>query len=89
VGQFESRWPLWGLDVSIERIYFCDAPECEGHVRTAAVRPHGMIFATDTAGLAARRTLHFCSWDCVLRFAAGQPAVEVSPVGRPSWGGTC
>ena len=62
--------------MSIERIFMCDAPECEGHVRTASLRPSsGIITVTEDAG----RSLHFCSWDCVLRLAATKPPVETIP----------
>jgi hypothetical protein len=61
--------------VTIERIYHCDAPECERHVRTAASRPAaGYLFVTEGGSGA---TLHFCSWDCVLKYAATKPPVEV------------
>jgi len=72
--------------VSIERVFACDAPGCKGHIRTAAARPFGLILVTDTSGLAARRTLHFCSWDCVLRFASEQPPVETAELSDPPWG---
>ncbi len=72
--------------MAIERTFYCDAPECETHVRSASTRPFGMIFLTDTSGLTARRTMHFCSFDCVLRFAAGQPPVEVRSWEEPPWG---
>jgi hypothetical protein len=58
--------------VSIERIFYCDAPECEAHTRTIAGRP-GMGFVTVTVDGPAR---HFCSWDCVLKFGATMPPVE-------------
>lgn len=61
--------------MSIERIYRCDWRECEGHARTAAARaPAGFITVSEPAGGAS---LHFCTWDCVLRYAAEKPPVEL------------
>jgi hypothetical protein len=28
----------------------------------------------------AGRTLHFCSWDCILKHAAEMPPIEIVPV---------
>jgi hypothetical protein len=51
--------------VSIERIFYCDGPDCKRHVRTAASRPaSGLLTITGE-----RKALHFCGWDCVLRHA--------------------
>lgn len=63
--------------MSIERIFYCDWRECDGHVQTARLRPRSM-FLTVTEG--AGRPLHFCSWDCILKHAAEKPPVEVIPV---------
>ncbi len=65
--------------MAIERVYRCDGPECEGHARTASARaPVGFIVATERAG---GSPLHFCTWDCVLRFAAEKPPVELVAIG--------
>jgi hypothetical protein len=61
--------------VSIERTFYCDGPDCERHVRTAATRPTASFIFVTLGGSAA--TLHFCNWDCVLRYAAAKPPVEV------------
>jgi hypothetical protein len=61
--------------VSIERIFYCDGPECERHVRTARLRSV-FITVTDSTG-----RLHFCTWDCVLRHAAEKPPTEVVSLG--------
>lgn len=61
--------------MAIERIFYCDGPDCERHVQTAARRPAGGFVFVCESGSAA--TLHFCTWDCVLRFAAAKPALEV------------
>jgi hypothetical protein len=64
--------------MSIERIYYCDGPECERHVRTAAHRPAaGFVFVTEGG---SGGTLHFCGWDCVLKYAATKPPEEVIAV---------
>lgn len=65
--------------MSIERIFYCDWRECEGHVRTARLRPSAgrIITVTEEAG----HSLHFCSWDCILKHAGEKPPVEVIPVG--------
>lgn len=62
--------------MATERTFYCDAPECERHVSTRSHRPgigSGFLFVTE--GSAA--TLHFCGWDCVLRYAAAKPPEEV------------
>lgn len=49
----------------IERIYYCDGPDCEREWRKQAHRELEMPVITN-----AGPTLHFCGWDCVLKFAA-------------------
>jgi len=62
--------------VSIDRIFYCDWRECGASMQTTGTRPHPS-FLTITGG-GASRTLHFCSWDCVLKHAAEKPpAVEI------------
>lgn len=51
--------------MSVERIYTCDA--CGEHARTAAGLPFGYLRLSG-----ATPTRHFCSVDCVLRWAAAQ-----------------
>ena len=63
--------------MSIERIFYCDGPECERHVRTANSRPAAFLTVTEGVG----RSQHFCSWDCVLRHAAEKPPTEIVPMG--------
>jgi len=60
--------------VSIERIFYCDWRECDGHVQTAS-RLAPLITVTEHAG----RSLHFCDWDCLLKHAAEKPPVEIIP----------
>jgi hypothetical protein len=61
--------------VSIERVFYCDGPDCERHVRTARLRS---VFITVTDGTGSK---HFCTWDCVLRHAAEKPPTEVGSFG--------
>lgn len=71
--------------MAIERTYFCDGPanpdfphpdgedRCPTFARTA-----GEGLPTSFLKVAgAERPLHFCGWDCVLRYAATRPATEV------------
>jgi hypothetical protein len=60
--------------MTTERIYYCDGPDCPRHVQTAKRRPESFIFVT---GGGSATTQHFCTWDCVLRYAAAKPPSEV------------
>ena len=70
--------------MAIDRIYYCDAApgadhagsdRCPTHARTAGSDlPMGFLKITGFG-----RPLHFCSWDCVLRYAAEKPPVERIP----------
>lgn len=62
--------------MSIERVFYCDGPGCETHVKTASTRPATFILVTEEAG----PSQHFCSWDCILRTAAEKPPTELVPV---------
>ena len=63
--------------VTIERTFYCDGPDCERHARTLARRPlSGFILVTEDGAA----TLHFCGWDCVLKYAAAKPPEEVVPL---------
>jgi len=59
--------------MSIERVFYCDGPECERHVQTPTTRPGPFLTVTEAHSPA----LHFCSWDCVLKRAALVPVSEV------------
>jgi hypothetical protein len=59
--------------MSIERIFYCDWRECDRHVQTASTS--AAPFMTVTVG--AGRSLHFCGWDCTLKYAAEKPPAEV------------
>ena len=62
--------------MSIERTYYCDWRECERHVRTAALRLPTPFLAVREEG----RSLHFCSWDCILKHAAEKEPQEIIPL---------
>jgi hypothetical protein len=62
--------------MSIERIFYCDWRDC------GASGP-GSEFLTIKAAR-ERRHLHFCSWDCVLKYAAEKPPVEFVPAAPDS-----
>jgi hypothetical protein len=62
--------------MAIERIFYCDGPGCERHARTASPRSESFFTVTEGTG----RSEHFCSWDCILRYAAEKPPSEVIPV---------
>jgi len=67
--------------VSIDRIFRCDWKECDGHVLTARTCPSGSGFLTITEHSVGAEDLHFCSWDCVLRFAAAIEPIETVSLG--------
>jgi hypothetical protein len=63
--------------MSIRRVYSCDWRECNHHVQTDSVR--SSLFLTLTEGSGG--SLHFCTWDCVLKYAAEKPPCEMIPLG--------
>jgi len=65
--------------MSIERAYYCDGPDCERHARTAAPPPHmpGHMLVVLEQHDNGRDELHFCGWDCVLRYAAAKEPEQV------------
>lgn len=63
--------------MAVERTYYCDGPECDVSVRTAAHAPTApllVIIEYEAGNATALR--HFHSWDCVLRYAATQEPTE-------------
>lgn len=52
--------------MSVEHTFRCEGPDCERHVITQRDRPP--VFLTVLADDGP--DLHFCGWDCVLRYAA-------------------
>lgn len=80
-----------GTPVAIERTYYCDNPSCAEdhpgetsepcHVRTATPPPYlpgGIIEVRE--GSPSDVSRHFCSWDCVLKYAASIPPSEIIPL---------
>jgi hypothetical protein len=63
--------------MSIRRVFSCDWRECNHHVQTASLRPRLFLTLTEGAG----GSLHFCTWDCVLKYAAEKPPCEAIPLG--------
>jgi hypothetical protein len=61
--------------MSIERVYTCDWRECECHMRTSG-DPRPFLTITEAPG----HSLHFCGWDCVLKYAGEKPPAEVGPI---------
>lgn len=64
--------------MAIDRIYYCEAKECEGHAQTATPPPHLPPGFLEIRGREAGVDYvnHFCSWPCVAKFAAEQPWPE-------------
>jgi hypothetical protein len=59
--------------MTVERIFRCDGPKCERHVQTQRKAPPCFLTVTGDA----QPTLHFCGWDCVLRYAGTIEPEEV------------
>lgn len=74
----------------IQRTYLCEGPECNGHnpddadspMPCHAVTDHGpphlpLAFIETRERTDGKTYLHhFCSWDCLMKFAAKQPVPE-------------
>jgi hypothetical protein len=59
----------------IRRTYHCDGPDCE---RTWGQQGHKELLMPVITN--AGPSLHFCSWDCVMRYAATkEPETVVEP----------
>lgn len=70
--------------MSVQRTFYCDGPDCgDGkpvNVETHAEHPPTFITTYEEPGFAHedRHEMHFCSWDCVLRYAAKvEPSEEI------------
>jgi hypothetical protein len=63
--------------MSIERIFYCDGPDCDRRVRTADALPDLFLTVRESAD----RTTHFCGWDCALSYGASIPPEQVIPAG--------
>jgi hypothetical protein len=71
--------------MTIERTYYCEGPDCgdvpEGspvHARTASPPPYLPVGFIETRVIehGGEEIHHFCSWPCVMKFAAAQPIPE-------------
>lgn len=63
--------------MSVEHIFYCDGPGCERHVRTQQPRPPVFVTVLENDGLGLEREIHFCGWDCVLRYAGQKEPEEI------------
>jgi len=63
--------------MAIDQIFMCDGPDCTGSIRTAADFPSTGFIRTYERWPGFDSEHHFCTWDCLLRFAAARPPVEV------------
>ena len=76
--------------MAIERTYYCEGPDCGGegglsgghtscHVRTATPPPYlpPSFIEVREGNHDGTDEHHFCSWDCLMKFAAAQPIPEV------------
>lgn len=67
--------------MTIRRQFHCDGPDCERNVSEAAHREPGGRFLTLTGWNRPVQPMHFCGWDCVLRFAATIEPETIIPAG--------
>lgn len=59
--------------MSVEFVYRCDADDCDSWMRSIEDSPGaGWLRVEYDRGEA----LHFCRWECCLRFGAAQPQTE-------------
>jgi hypothetical protein len=60
--------------------YTCDGPDCEVHTSPVATPPpylpYGFIETRLTLPGNDPETRQFCSWECVMKYAANQPIPE-------------
>ena len=78
--------------MSIDRIYYCDGPNCGGeggkdsrdsspvHAQTATPPPHLPSGFMELRGGQRSEDAHFCSWDCLMQYAAKHPPDEQIPL---------
>lgn len=65
--------------MSIVRTFCCDWRECDGHIRTVAMRPATGFITVTEQWPGRRKTHHFCTWDCLLRFSAEREPLQTVP----------
>jgi hypothetical protein len=69
--------------VSEKATYYCDAPDCDCHGGAQDGHrqpPVGFLTVTESGADPARfLPLHFCGWDCALKYAAAQEPTTVIP----------
>lgn len=63
--------------MSVQRIFYCDADDCDCHVRTGKVVPPVFLTVREDQ---EPGNLHFCSWDCILKYAAKFEPEETIPL---------
>ncbi len=66
----------------IERIFHCDWKGCDAHVHTIAAKPESPGWFTVTETGQDTKPLHFCTWDCILKYAAQFEPPTIIPM-RP------
>jgi hypothetical protein len=66
--------------VSVEHRYTCEVEDCNRNWSDQGLGggnlPPGLLYLRETQG---DGELHFCSWDCLLKFAAKFPPSETIP----------
>jgi hypothetical protein len=65
--------------MSIERVFYCDGPDCERYIKTRREFPPLFLTVTEHAAETHQPPLHFCGWDCVLRQAATKEPEQMVP----------
>jgi hypothetical protein len=68
--------------MSIKRIFTCDAEDCENKVQTQAEHPPTFVTVFDEPGYPhePRHEFHFCTWDCLMKYAAKfEPPIVIEP----------
>lgn len=61
--------------MSVERTFYCDGPDCERHVKTRKGMPP--VFLMVMSREPERISMHFCGWDCILRYAGQREPEEI------------
>lgn len=65
--------------MKIEHVFHCELVECNTHIRTASAAPSCGLLVTELpwSGVQDQDSRWFCSWECVMRFAAAMPPAEL------------